>query len=300
MSAMHRDTFSSYHPLVNLLFFVQVLLIPMFVLHPVILLIALLTGGSYAIRLYGWDKTAKMLWYLVPLGFFAVGVNAAFNHAGVTVVTYLPSGNALTMESLWYGLAAAVMLMAVIVWFGCFTAVMTSDKLLYLFGRVAPALSLLLSMTLRFVPKFQAQLRAIVQAQRCIGRDSSAGSLWQRSRLAVQMISILITWAMETSIETADSMRSRGYGLPGRTAFSIYHMTRRDQLALLWLVGCGSLVGLGWWLGGLSWRYYPQVQISWGTPVAVGTQLLYLCLCMTPMILDDREVRQWKRLRSNL
>lgn len=300
MNTVYQDTFSSYHPLVNLLYFVLVLLFTMFVLHPAILLISLLTGISYAVQLKGWAGLGKSLWYLLCLGLFAIAVNVAFNHEGATILGYMPSGNPLTLESMLYGIAAAAMLVAAIVWFGCFTVVMTSDKLIYLFGRVLPAFSLVLSMTLRFVPRFKAQLQAISQAQRCIGRDISTGSLWQRGRLAIQMISILITWAMENAIETADSMRSRGYGLPGRTAFSIYRFTRRDKLALLWLCSNGVLLGAGWWLGGLSWQYYPLLQVSWDTPLSAGTQLLYLFLCITPIILNYREAQQWTRLRSSL
>lgn len=60
------------------------------------------------------------------------------------------------------------------------------------------------------------------------------------------MLSILVTWALENAIETSDSMRSRGYGLKGRTAFSIYKFTKKDKgllavMAALFLVfatGC--------------------------------------------------------------
>ena len=89
---------------------------------------------------------------------------------------------------------------------------MTSDKFVYLFGRVIPALSLVLSMTLRFVPKFKAQVKIVSSAQRCVGRDVSNGGVLQRARNGLTILSILVTWALENAIETADSMRSRGYG----------------------------------------------------------------------------------------
>ena len=82
-------------------------------------------------------------------------VNPAFNHEGATILTYLPSGNPLTMESMFYGVAAAVMLASVVLWFSSYNEVMTSDKFVYLFGRIIPALSLVLSMALRFIPKFK-------------------------------------------------------------------------------------------------------------------------------------------------
>ena len=67
-------------------------------------------------------------------------------------------------------------------------------------------------MTLRFIPKFKAQMDAVVDAQRNIGRDISQGSLWHRTKIAITVLSIMVTWALENAIETADSMKSRGYG----------------------------------------------------------------------------------------
>ena len=166
-------------------------------------------------------------------------------HEGETILTYLPSGNPLTLESIVYGFAAAAMLAGVICWFSCYNAVMTSDKFVYLFGRVIPALSLVLSMTLRFVPKFKAQIRTVSGAQRCVGRDVSDGGILQRARHGMTILSILVTWSMENAIETADSMRSRGYGLPGRTAFSIYRFERRDRRMLLALLACGGYLAAG-------------------------------------------------------
>ena len=80
-------------------------------------------------------------------------INTAFNHEGITVLYYLPDGNPLTFESVVYGFASSVMLINVIVWFSCYSSVMTSDKFIYLFGKIIPSLSLIFSMTLSFIPK---------------------------------------------------------------------------------------------------------------------------------------------------
>ena len=215
------DAFSRYHPLVNFLFFALVLAYSMVLMHPVCLAVSLTGALVYAGELGGRRALAGHLKFALPVLLLAAIVNPAFNHAGVTILTYLPSGNPLTLESILYGLAAGAMLCAVVLWFVCFNAVITSDKFVYLFGRVIPALSLVLSMTLRFVPLFRRQLEVVRQAQFCIGRDASCGSVWQRVRRAVTIFSIMVTWALENAIETADSMKSRGYGLRGRTAFSI-------------------------------------------------------------------------------
>ena len=223
-------------------------------------------------------------------------INPAFNHEGATLLTYLPSGNPLTLESILYGLAAAAMLAAVVTWFSCYTAVMTSDKFVYLFGRLIPALSLVLSMALRFVPKFQAQFHVVSEAQRCIGRDVSDGGVIRRIRNAVTIFSIMLTWSLENAIETADSMKSRGYGLPGRTAFSIYRFDDRDKMALGWLLYCGFFLCCGAAVGGFSWRYYPTAKGAPAAPLTVCLQAVYLALCLTPVFLNIHADRTWSRL----
>lgn len=288
------DAFSRYHPLVNFLFFALVLAYSMVLMHPVCLAVSLLGALLYAGQLEGRRALARHLRVALPVLLLAALVNPAFNHTGVTILIYLPSGNPLTLESILYGLAAGTMLCAVVLWFVCFNRVITSDKFVYLFGRVIPALSLVLSMTLRFVPLFRRQLETVRQAQFCIGRDASTGSAWQRARRAVTIFSIMVTWALENAIETADSMKSRGYGLRGRTAFSIYRMEDRDKYALGWLGFCGMYLLCGSLAGGLKWWYFPMLQGAMAQPFSISFYLAYLALCLTPVIIDRKEARVWR------
>ncbi len=291
-----RDSFSTYHPLVNFLYFALVLLFSMCLMHPICLAISLGSGIYYALHLNGKKQMKFGLRYLLPMMIVAAIVNPAFNHQGITILTYLPSGNPLTLESMVYGVAAAAMMAAVVIWFSCYSAVMTSDKFVYLFGRIIPALSLVLSMTLRFVPKFKGQLQTVQQSQQAIGRDSSQGSLLHRMRLGITVLSIMVTWSLENAIETADSMKSRGYGLPNRTAFSIYVLEERDRIALIWLIFCGCYMAAGWAIGALRYQYYPVMTGAPMAPFTLSFQAIYLALCTTPMMLNWKEARTWNKI----
>lgn len=110
---------------------------------------------------------------MIPFLLFMAVMNPVFNHQGVTILFYLNNGNPITKESILYGVAAACMFVTVIVWFSCYNVVMTSDKFIYIFGKILPALSLIFSMVLRFVPRYLAQIKVISNAQKCIGRDVS-------------------------------------------------------------------------------------------------------------------------------
>ena len=293
---MKHHAFLACHPAVNLLYFVLVLTFSMFFLHPLFLAASLCAALWCAAQLNGGAAVRRTALWLAPTALFAALVNLAFSHEGATILTYLPSGNPLTLESIAYGFAAAAMLAAVVLWFSCWNAVMTSDKLMYLFGRLAPALSLLLSMTLRFVPRFQAKLREVTAARRGMGLYAEKGWL-QKLKSAVTVFSTMVTWSLENAVETADSMKSRGYGLPGRTAFSLYRFSRRDRRLLLWLAVCGLYITLGWALGGVRWRYYPTVRGTL-TPYSLSILLVYLLLCLTPVLLQRKEERAWSFIAS--
>ena len=294
----NKDAFSGYHPIINFLYYALVLLLSMCLMHPVYLAISLTGALAYDVYLKGKKAVRFAVMGLLPMTVIAALVNPAFNHEGQTMLTYLPSGNPLTLESILYGVAAAVMLASVVLWFSSYNEVMTSDKFVYLFGRMIPALSLVLSMALRFIPKFKSQMEVVSEAQSCIGRDTKTGSVIRRVGNAVKIFSIMVTWSLENAIETADSMRSRGYGLPGRTAFSIYRFDDRDKTALAWLIFCGAYILSGWLAGGTYFRYYPSVKTAVWTPLTVSFMFVYLALVLTPVILDRKEDRQWKSLQS--
>lgn len=295
----NKDAFSGYHPIINFLYYALVLLLSMCLMHPVYLAISLTGALAYDVYLKGKKAVRFAVMGLLPMAVIAALVNPAFNHEGQTMLTYLPSGNPLTLESILYGVAAAVMLASVVLWFSSYNEIMTSDKFVYLFGRMIPALSLVLSMALRFIPKFKSQMDVVSEAQACIGRDTKTGSVIRRVSNAIKIFSIMVTWSLENAIETADSMRSRGYGLPNRTAFSIYRFDDRDKTALAWLIFCGAYLISGWMAGGMYFRYYPTVKTAAWTPLTVSFMFVYLALVLTPVMLDRKETRQWQSLQSN-
>lgn len=291
--------FKTYHPIVNFTYFVFVIGFSMFFMHPVCLCMSLICGFTCLMMLKG-KKGIKSLAYILPVLITAAIMNPAFNHAGVTVLGYLPSGNPLTLESIMYGLAAGAMLASVICWFSCYSEVMTSDKFIYLFGKIIPSLSLILSMTLRFVPKFSAQLKTVANAQKCMNRDTSDGSVVRRAKHGLTILSAMVTWSLENAIETADSMKSRGYGLPGRTAFSIFTFDKRDRNALLFILVSGIYIIIGSVAGSISFRYFPSVKTGGFSPYGISVFSVYFLLCICPVIIELWEVRKWKVLRSKI
>ena len=227
-----KDAFSGYHPVINFLYYALVLLFSMCLMHPVYLLISLTGALTYNIYLKGRKAVRFAVMGLLPMAALAALINPAFNHEGATILTYLPSGNPLTLESILYGAAAAAMLAAVVTWFSCYTAVMTSDKFVYLFGRVIPALSLVLSMALRFIPTLIEETDKIMSAQKARGADFESGNIIQRVKNMVPLLVPLFISAFRRANDLALAMEARCYhGGEGRTQMKPLRYQASDYAA---------------------------------------------------------------------
>lgn len=266
--------------------------------HPIAQALSLVGACAYACQIEGSKAAFFSLKFCLPMLLLTAFVNPAFNHAGATILCYLPTGNPLTLESILYGFSAGCMLVTVMLWFVSFNRVITSDKFIYLFGRVIPAMSLVLSMSLRFIPRFKTQLQAVTEAQKSVRNDVSQGSLWKRTKVAITILSILVTWALENAIESADSMKSRGYGLHGRTAYSNYRFQERDKSALIWLLFCGVFLLSGVISQAFGFRFFPSIRYVDLNPMVLSFYLVYFALCITPIYLNILEDRKWRTISS--
>ena len=291
---MEKSEFKSYHPIVNLMYFVAVIGFSMVILHPACLLVSLVSAFVYSVMLKGEKAVKTNLFYMIPVVLVTALLNPLFNHQGITVITFLPDGNPLTLEAVIYGLCAAVMIVSVICWFSCYNEIMTSDKFIYLFGKIIPALSLVLSMTLRFVPRFIRQMKLSFNAQKISGVKKS------KLKTAVSVFSSVITWSLESAVDTSDNMRARGYGLSGRTAFSIFRFDGRDMIVLISIVVLSAYITAGYMMDAVYFNFYPMILYADVTVYSVSVMVCYVMLCFMPVIIELWEVRKWKRLISKI
>lgn len=220
--------FARYHPAINLLYFTAVLTGTILFRQPVFLCLSYVCAFLYLLKLRGLRALIPGLG-LLPLALLYALWYGSYHHFGLTVLGVNFIGNQVTLESFLCGGTWAMVCVAAVLWMGCVHAVFTTDKIVYLLGRVSPHLSLYLSILLRTVPRLNKQRQRIELAQRGIGRGKGQGNIFQRMRNALRRGSTLLTWLIEGIVTTSDSMRCRGCSLRGRTAYSLYRFDGRDR-----------------------------------------------------------------------
>ncbi|NLD20627.1 MAG: energy-coupling factor transporter transmembrane protein EcfT [Clostridiales bacterium] len=294
------DTFSTYNPAINFMFFAGAVIFGMFFIHPAFLACTCFFAFAYYATIKR-RKAVKLILGMIPVFVVLSALNPLFNTRGNTVLFTYFGGRPYTMEALYYGMAIAAMFVAIITWFACYNVVMTSDKFMYLFGRFIPAISMVLTMVLRFVPNYQRKLMQILSARRCIGKSGDSGCKREKAENSLTAVSALTTWAFEGGIMIADSMRSRGYGCGRRTNFSVYRFDGRDRALLMLIMALIAVVfACGAW-GGMETTYTPRLYIrSISDGITLFGMVSYTILLAVPTVLNIREDITWRILRSRI
>ena len=269
----------------------------MFASHPLLFALSFLGALSLFLCLSEFKGSAvhalcAVLWLLSAV------INPLISHKGVSVWFFL-GDNPVTKESFLYGVSAGGMLAACLYWFSGFTRVFTSDRLLYLFGRVSPKLGLLLSMTLRYIPLFGRQTARVHASQKALGLYKNDNAI-DAFRGGARIGGVMVTWALENGIVTADSMAARGYGCGRRSFFARYRFRRSDAVFLALTLLLSGITLAAQITGALDFAFFPSPGAILPDIRGMIGLFSYGLLCVLPLILQGTEALSWHYWKSGI
>ena len=277
--------FDAYHPAINLIFFATVVAAAVAFNHPVFLAVGYVCAFAYSVKLNGARAVVFNLVVLVLVALWAAAFSA-YTHFGVTTLAINFIGNRITLESVVMGVVTGIQGATVLMWLSCVHAVVSADKVAYLLGRVSPHLSLFVSIVVRMVPRIKDRAGRMNLARHAVGRGSRQGGLLVRARNTVTLASTVITWLTESLVTTSDSMRSRGYLLRGRTAYSLYRFNARDRSVVIALFCFLAVMVAGLLLDQTTILYDPEIVMNRVTPLSAVFYAAYAAFCLTPLALQ--------------
>ncbi|MBQ8504157.1 MAG: energy-coupling factor transporter transmembrane protein EcfT [Clostridia bacterium] len=273
------------------MFFIFSFILCLIATNPLILIISFVSGAVYDFKLQKKKTTAYILKFILPLILLITVFNGLFSHYGVTVLFVMQNGNNFTLEALVYGLISGIRIAGMLLWLDCFNEIITSEKIIFIFGRFSPRLALIISMVLRFIPLIRAQSSEISNAEKGIGNGVEVSGFIGKIRSASRRLSILVSWTLEKGIDTSDSMRARGYGLHGRTSYNDYVFSVKD--ALITVISFAALVLTFVSDRKLSASYNPIIDIPTPDAVSVILIIFFASVLLMPLMIDLWEEKRW-------
>jgi energy-coupling factor transport system permease protein len=289
-------SFEDFNPIAIFIYFAAVPAVPMFCANPALAALSL-CGAAALFMLRGGARPRDAVIYGLLFVIMAA-INPIFYHNGMTVL-FVANDNPVTLEATVYGIVASAVIVSVLLWFRSFSRIMTSDRLLYLFGRVSPKLALLLSMALRYIPLFGAQAKRVNDAQKALGLYKD-DNIVDDIRGGTRVFSVMVSWALENGIITADSMTARGYGIGRRSFFAIYRFTRVDAALLLVTLAFFAVAAAGVATDAVTFAYYPAIIPPENRAAEIVVYAAYALLAFIPALIEAEESVKWKYLQSKI
>lgn len=289
--------FQALHPLLAFIYYLGVISFTMLLNQPIYLLTTLLVMLALWLIVDQGKPKGKLIALYLLMAFLVVLINPIFSRRGATILFYFLD-QPVTLESMMYGLLMALSLFIILISFQSYNRVLSADRLTYLFGSLIPRGTLVLVMALRFVPLLYRRWQQVFLVQRTQGNMLGKGSLRERIRTGMNLLSILLTWSLEEAIQSAHSMRARGFGVGKRTSYKRYLFGGKDWLLLSYLLVLAGISLFGLFAGHGVLTVYPRL----GSITFSGLDwLYYLAYCAflsLPLYLEGKELYVWRLSNS--
>ena len=287
------DRFAKIHPVFHFVFFICIFVLNVSVVNPVFCTASLICAMLY-IGINRGKEVLSCLKFVLAIIVVVSIFNMLFSGYGMTELFKI-GHKRFTLEALFYGFNQGLMLGSTILWFDIFSHIVDSERVVYIF-RFAPKTALIFSMVLGFIPRFKTKAEDIKQARLGLNGGENEKGIKQRLKNSLSDFSALVSYSMESSIITSDSMEARGYN-PGAVRHSRYKLKVSDCfLILLVILGVGYVV-YSKMSKKLVFVFEPEIYFESFDFLAFG---VFAILCILPVIIDFAEVIRWKKFASKM
>lgn len=290
-----KNGFFEKHPCVTAVYFLSVIVLSMLFLHPLFLALSFCGALAEAIRVRGKSAFKSLFTFLIPLFVFVAAVNTVFADYGETAL-FSVFGKNISMESAAYGAATGSSAITLILWLMIFSGSITEEKMMFFFRGKMPSVSVLVMTVLRFIPLYSRRFSESYSARKGMGL-SKGTKRSDEMKNAAACVSGVIGFSLESSIETADSMKARGYGIGKRTDCSRFVFTATDGVLLAAEIILTAAVAVLKAAGMAYASYNPRIEIGEASPVATAA---FALLCFLPLITDFAESVKWNILYAKI
>lgn len=304
LSYKDKNTFlQNVHTVFLLIYLAALLLLPLILSHPLYQLGVFLIIIS---AVFVSDAVEECLPFLVMgiwIAMFVIILNPLIAQSGSTILfngPELPVMGRLriTLEAICYGATMGVRLMAIILAFALYNAVVHPDKVTGIFSRFAWKSSLVVSLATRMIPTAARDLYSAREVQQMRGVDFDSGSFGERIKKYSWLVEVLLSTLLEGSLETAEAMQARGFGSGRRSSYYSELVRPRDYFCLFSGLAAFAAAIYARLKGYADFSFYPQLD-----SFIVGSDLIWLgviMLCLVFPLILSWGWKHWPYLRSKI
>ncbi len=227
----------------------------------------------------------------LPVILFITLLNTIFTHVGDTHI-YIFGSYYVTFEALVYGVIMAVTFFLVTLTFIAYNTYVSYQDMLYVFSKKYPNLSMIIIMSLRFVPLIQKRSNELLELSKLKNRNEDLKFTEKTSEL-IQNLGLVVSWSLEEAMQSASSMKSRGYNITKRTSYLRYDFNKIDVLLTVLILVTATISVYGLYNSVGSIMIYPKFTFTFSqTPFNIY-YFAYVVLLLPFIIIEIWERILW-------
>lgn len=290
------------HPFTIVAFVTVILMMSLIFSNPLYLAVLFVAVGTVIIAAGNLKEWLLYLKFTVLMIVLLMLVNVVFVHEGQTtllVVPHIPvlGTVSITLEALAYAAGMGIRLLVIISVFCLYTYAVNPDKVLKLFSQWGNRSVIMITLSTRLFPLLVKDYLRIIEVQRCRGVKFAHAGLWQKAKIILPVISVLLLSSLERAMQLAESMYARGYGSGSRTYYTRDLWRPRDYCILIALLLSLITGSMAIWKGWAQYSYYPVLTAINIKEIYIAGLILFFLLL--PAILDWGW-KKWPLLKSKI
>jgi len=154
-------------------------------------------------------------------------------------------------------------------------------------------------MVLKLIPEMIKKIKDLDDAQKVIGIYAKEG-FFKKLKNKFLILGSLFTYTIEHSLQSAISMKARGYGLKGKTRFTKYKFKFRDLLLSISILAFSIFIIIGSSNILFDYAYYPNITPIATDNISLISYLLFFLLANYASILHIKEKIKWHYLKLKI
>lgn len=273
------------HPAIFIIYFIILMIFAFLFNNPyymitfgiMILTLIALQGSASEIK-----STIKVF---LPLILFITILNTLFSHVGDTHI-YIYKSYYVTFEAIIYGIIMAATFFLVTLTFIAYNQYVSYQDMLYVFSKKYPNISMIIIMSLRFVPLIQKRSKEIHELSKLKRNNAENKSYTQKISQLIHNLGLVVSWSLEEAMLTASSMKARGYNITKRTSYLEYKFNKIDVILLMIILSTAITLIFGLYNGIGSILIYPKITFSFSQYPFTIYYLAFIVLLLPFIIIE--------------
>lgn len=202
-------SFKNLNPYLNLVYFIFSIVLLYSSENPIIvglfLIIILVINLKFCTQNF-----SQYIKIFLLMSLLVVLINPLVSHRGLTIMFYI-GYTPITLESILYGVIGGIKLFSLLLLGNYFNATMDYERLSYVLSPLGNNLSLIISLSVKFIPEYLEKIKNIKDTQKTKGINIEEGSRVERAKGISHILNAFFFITLEQGITTIKAIKSRGY-----------------------------------------------------------------------------------------